>query len=587
MKRTSIIILSVILLASCSRDANDMLPRMVFYAGFEQEDFTRTHLNENLLSRWDYDDRLSIFVGNTYNQQFRFEGATGDNNGAFSQVGSPSFISGNRLNANYAIYPYKSTNSVEEDGRLSVIFPVTQNYTRNSYGVGSNTAVAVTANTMDNFLMFKNTCGYLKVSLYGDAFVTSITLRGNKGEKIAGQGYIAASYSSIPLVTMGTSAVDSLVIDCGDGVELGRTSSNATDFYFVIPPVEFTEGITIKVSASDGSVFEKKTTTAIPVFRNVIQKMYPIEYKGVLKGNISFEDARFKEYCVSNFDTNKDGEISYDEAKVVKSIICEYKHVKSMRELIHFPALVELSCYDNDLTKLDLSKNTLLKILDCRLNELTSLDISKNTGLEELYCSSNNLDDLDLSHNPVLTKLSCGYNELATLNVSHNLSLRTLDCAHNDITTIDVSMLKSLAYLCVDYDEKIANLDLTKNTSLTDLECRFTSLKSLDLSNNIKLKTLYCGVNNLEDLNVTGCTALRILHCAMTLIASLDLSTNTSLEQLWCNGCNLSTLDVSNNLNITYLSCVGNPYLKEIWLRTGQTISVFNYDSKVSSIKYK
>ena len=35
-------------------------------------------------------------------------------------------------------------------------------------------------------------------------------------------------------------------------------------------------------------------------------------------------------------------------------------------------------------------------------NQLTSLDISKNTGLVDLACSDNNLTDLDISANPSL-----------------------------------------------------------------------------------------------------------------------------------------------------------------------------------------
>jgi len=52
-------------------------------------------------------------------------------------------------------------------------------------------------------------------------------------------------------------------------------------------------------------------------------------------------------------------------------------------------ALTELVCSANwpdynQLTSLDLSKNTALKILACARNKLTSLDVSKNTALTNL-----------------------------------------------------------------------------------------------------------------------------------------------------------------------------------------------------------
>ncbi len=43
----------------------------------------------------------------------------------------------------------------------------------------------------------------------------------------------------------------------------------------------------------------------------------------------------------------------------------------------------------NQLTSLDVSKNTALTELDCSDNQLTSLDINKNTDLTYLVCCNN------------------------------------------------------------------------------------------------------------------------------------------------------------------------------------------------------
>ena len=67
--------------------------------------------------------------------------------------------------------------------------------------------------------------------------------------------------------------------------------------------------------------------------------------------------------------------------------------------------LTELDCFNNQLTSLDVSKNTALEILYCSDNKLISLDVSKNTALIVLDCSSNNLTSLDLSQNTALTSL--------------------------------------------------------------------------------------------------------------------------------------------------------------------------------------
>ncbi len=55
-------------------------------------------------------------------------------------------------------------------------------------------------------------------------------------------------------------------------------------------------------------------------------------------------------------------------------------------ETTNLSALTGLDCSDNQLTKLDVSKNVNLTRLTCRKNQLTSLDITNNKKLESLSC---------------------------------------------------------------------------------------------------------------------------------------------------------------------------------------------------------
>jgi Leucine-rich repeat (LRR) protein len=77
-----------------------------------------------------------------------------------------------------------------------------------------------------------------------------------------------------------------------------------------------------------------------------------------------------------------------------------------------------LDCNTNQLSDLDVSKNTALRWFRCYSNQLTNLDVSKNTALEELMCNSNSLTDLDISSNPALLSLSISHNlfSAASLN---------------------------------------------------------------------------------------------------------------------------------------------------------------------------
>ncbi len=247
---------------------------MKFYASFEGAAQTKTYLNEGNI-RWTADDRISIFAGITYNQQYRFDGETGQRGNTFTAVGTPG--TGALLQANYSVYPYAEGNTISADGVFSVTLPDTQAYAENSFGLNANTMVAVTEKAEDKHLFFKNACGYLKLSLYGDDTIKKITLKGNSGEKISGTAHIEASVEGAPSVTLGDDATGSITIDCGEGVTLGATRDAATVFYFVLPPVEFSDGITITATATDGRVFERTASQSIAVERNKISKMSPLE----------------------------------------------------------------------------------------------------------------------------------------------------------------------------------------------------------------------------------------------------------------------------------------------------------------------
>lgn len=53
--------------------------------------------------------------------------------------------------------------------------------------------------------------------------------------------------------------------------------------------------------------------------------------------------------------------------------------------------LKNLICTGNQLSALDLSKNTALEVLDCSNNQLNELDVTNNTALGQLSCYSNKI----------------------------------------------------------------------------------------------------------------------------------------------------------------------------------------------------
>lgn len=189
-----------------------------------------------------------------------------------------------------------------------------------------------------------------------------------------------------------------------------------------------------------------------------------------------FPDDHFIAYVELRCDKDGDGTLSQAELDGVTELYVAYANIKDLTGIELFPNLEKLDCKNNNLTRLDVSKNTKLTKLYCEFNQLTGLDLSKNTALTELNCQVNQLTSLDLSKNTALTKLDCALNPLTSLDVSNNTALTYLDCNYNQLTS----------------------LDLSKNTALTKLGCHDNQLTSLDLSKNTALDTLDCSGNKRQ-----------------------------------------------------------------------------------------
>ena len=195
----------------------------------------------------------------------------------------------------------------------------------------------------------------------------------------------------------------------------------------------------------------------------------------------NFPDANFLTYVAEALDKDGDGALSADEIAAVTEIDCDNRSIASLEGIGYFTNLETLSCRSNQLTTLDVSRNTQLTKLLCSDNQLTVLDVSANTALTYLACGVNQLTALDLSTAPALESLICGDNQLTELNVSANPALTTLRCIGNCLTELDVSKNPNLEILTCS-NNQLTVLNLSANTALTELSCSDNQLTSLDLS---------------------------------------------------------------------------------------------------------
>ena len=163
---------------------------------------------------------------------------------------------------------------------------------------------------------------------------------------------------------------------------------------------------------------------------DVVDNPVPPE-KTIAIDKANFPDDNFREYPF-NQDYGQDGVLTETEIMFIDDMDVYDMEISSLQGIEYFTALT---------------------VLDCEDNELTTLDVSKNTALKQLYCSENYLTSLDVSNNVALVYLDCYCNELTSLDVSKNTALESLDCLENKLTTLDVSKNTALKTLIIDDNE--------------------------------------------------------------------------------------------------------------------------------------
>ena len=180
----------------------------------------------------------------------------------------------------------------------------------------------------------------------------------------------------------------------------------------------------------------------------------------------NFPDEAFREY-LKKFDINHDNKLASAERNVTEISVIN-QNITTLKGIEYFRKLKTLSCSDNQLTSLDVSKNTELQKLYCDGNQLTSLEVGENTVLDTLHCYNNQLTSLDVSRNSALQWLSCYKNKLTSLDVSKNTNLTLLYCDSNQLTSLDVSQNNKLEKLYCS-ENQLTSLKLSP-TAVTTLE---------------------------------------------------------------------------------------------------------------------
>lgn len=182
-------------------------------------------------------------------------------------------------------------------------------------------------------------------------------------------------------------------------------------------------------------IIEEEVLEALPM---MLTAPAPVS-SGLAIDETNFPDANFRSYVLASFDSNGDEKLDDEEIANVKYIYAPAKTISSLKGIEYFTELLELNCDNNQLTSLDVSKNTKLVKLICSKNALTSLNTSHNPMLNKLDIYSNKITSIDVSQNTELETLYIGRNPIETLNVKNNVKLMELQSELNNLTSIDLS----------------------------------------------------------------------------------------------------------------------------------------------------
>ena len=159
-----------------------------------------------------------------------------------------------------------------------------------------------------------------------------------------------------------------------------------------------------------------------------------------------------------------------------------------------------LEVKDLNITSIDVTELTDLRVLSLVNTGLTTIDLGRNNQLERLDLSHNQLKTISLKgksksqYKSLLTHVNLSYNQLETITVDDYFTITDFDLSHNNL----------------------ANLDLRRADALVRGNLSYNKLTSLILDHSEQLKELNVSNNEL--------TLLGIIPLAP--VAKLDISNN-------------------------------------------------------------
>ena len=295
----------------------------------------------------------------------------------------------------YAIYPQ---GAAFNGARNKYVMALEHNfiYRRDSYS-GTQHMPMWGEGAGNNVLNFHIMAGLLRFSLSGSIKVTKITLKGNNGEQIGGGAEIdptlATPYLKMVPGYAGLEPAYEQVMTVAEDEPYVELSASPTSFYFVVPPITFTKGITITIEAEGlNHSIVKSTDKAVEVGRGVMKTFTSVDTDAIL---------------------NAEADVQLDALKALynstngKAWTSKWDITKPLSDADAWPGVTADAF--GVVTKIDLSNNNLSGTLPAELGNLEFVtdvilsgnklmggipaEVAKMTSLRKFHVDGNMMND--------------------------------------------------------------------------------------------------------------------------------------------------------------------------------------------------
>ncbi|MCR5325287.1 MAG: hypothetical protein K6E37_00875 [Bacteroidales bacterium] len=233
-------------------------------------DFFGTIAEGSIASGWEQDARISVFDANSGNSEYVYAGSAHERSGKFTA--QELNTDGISLSGRYGVYPYMTSTIVTNAGLMYVELPQVQEGVPGKPGRGSAVMVA---RSSDNNLVFRDLCGALVLRFSGsEEKIAKVTISGRGNEVLSGEATVSLDEQGVPSASF-ASGPGSLTFRCTTPVEIGA----GKEIWFMLPPVTFSNGLSVSVEDAYGRVCALEIGTPVSVARGEIKRLTAGEVK--------------------------------------------------------------------------------------------------------------------------------------------------------------------------------------------------------------------------------------------------------------------------------------------------------------------